>query len=198
MVKFIQTKIVLGTGDTPSFVSKEFFEAMHFVTSEFQFDFSLRPTTIEYRIPAFMVVEREEIYPHYSIQVSDSIEIPMCFKKQILCADTYLHKTAKSNFDRFRVLTEKCDDAYYLLVPHAQYFDTCIYKDWTIRHVVFDSIHWEIHFKQVYVDPHDTKYTVWFYSHPKYRVEMIARYDFREEHKRLKASVMSMLPRSFR
>lgn len=198
MVNFIQTRIVLGTRDCPKFVSREFYEAMNFVTTEFQYDFSLRPTTIEYKIPPYMVVERGEMFPQYSICVSDSVEIPMCSKRRTIACDTYMHKTSKSNFDRFRVYTEQIDDAYYLLVPHAQYFDTYIYKEWTIRHLEIDGILWDVHFKQVFVDPHDTQYTIWFFSHPKYQIELIARHDFRSEPQKMKAAVMMMLPRSFR
>lgn len=194
----VRTRIVLGTRETPSFVSREFYEAMHFTTSAFQYDFSLYPVTIEYKIPPYMVVERHEIFPQYSIQVADSVEIPMCSKRKTLVCDSYFHKSAKSNFDRFRVFTEEYDNNYYLLVPNAQYYDTNIYKDWTVRHMIYDGILWDIHFKQVYVDPHNTKATIWFFSHPKFQIEMIAEHDYRNDPLRLKAAVMSMLPRSFR
>lgn len=194
----LRTRIVLGTRETPGYVSREFFEAMHFVIAEYQYDFTLHPTTIEYKIPHFMVVERDEIFSQYSVSVCDSVSVPMCSKRKTLVADTYMHKSPKSNFDRFRVYTEQYSDNYYLLVPHAQYFDTCIHKDWTTRHVIYDSLNWDIHFQQVYVDPHDTRSTIWFFSHPKYQIEMICYHDFRDQPSRLKEAIMSMLPRSFR
>lgn len=195
----LRTRVLLGSRASHKFVSKEFYDAMHFITAQYQHDFTLRPTTIEYKVPAHMVVERQEVYPHYAIQVCDSVEIPLCHKSKILEADTYMHRQPKLNFDRFRVITELYSDDYYLLVPHAQYYDTCIYKDWTVRHLIYDDVVWHIHFKQVFVDPHDTRQTIWFFSEPKYQIELIAYTDFRgEDVSKLKKAIMQFLPRSFR
>jgi hypothetical protein len=194
----LRTRVVLGSRETHKFVSKEFYDAMHMVAAAYQMDFTLRPTTIEYKIPPQMVVEREEVYPFYGIQVCDSVDIPICHKYKILEADTYLRRQPKLNFDRFRIMTELFSNDYYLLVPHAQYYDTCIIKDWTIRHINYDDVMWEIHFKQVYVDPHDSRHTIWFFSQPKYQIELISYHDYRQDVASLKKAILHMLPRSFR
>jgi hypothetical protein len=194
----IRTRVVLGGRDTPRFVSKEFYDAMHFVTAQYQVDFTLKPNTVEYKIPAHMVVERWEPFPSYSIQLNDCIGVPMCHKRRTLDAHTYVHREPKLNFDRFRVITEEYSNAYFLLTPNASYFDTAIYKDWEVRHVIYNDVIWDIHFKQVFVDPHNTRSTIWFYSHPKYQIEMIAYQDYRANDPELKQAIMSMLPSSFR
>lgn len=194
----IRTRIVLGSRATPKFVTKEFYEAMHLITSTFQYDFTLRPTTIEYKIPNHMVVERWETYPHYSIQVCDSVNIPMCHKHRVLHMETYKHREPKLNFDRFRVYTEAYSNDYYLLTPTAQYYDTAIYQEWEVRHLVYDNILWDVHFRQVYVDPHNTKHTIWFFSQPKYQIELISNHDYRTKPAELKKAVIAIIPRSFR
>lgn len=194
----LRTRVMLGSRTSHKFVSKEFFDSMNTVVAAYQHDFTLRPTTIEYRVPPHMVVERHEVYPQYGIQICDSVEVPMCHKYKILQSDTYHHKQPKLNFDRFRIITELYSDDYYLLVPHAQYYDTAIYKDWMVRHLIYDHVLWHVHFRQVYVDPHDTRQTIWFFSHPKYQIELIAYHDYRQDQDTLKKAIMQMLPRTFR
>lgn len=197
MVK-TQTRIVLGTRATPKFVTKEFYDAMHIITSTFQYDFTIRPVTIKYKIPSHMVVERSEIYPEYYIEVCDSIRVPLCRKRKILEYNTYKYKQPKLNFDRFRIYTEEIVEDYYLLVPNAQYYDTAIYKEWEVRHLLYNNVLWDIHFKQVFVDPHDTRHNIWFFSQPKYQIELIAEQDFRENELELKNAIMNIIPRAFR
>jgi hypothetical protein len=194
----IQTRVILGTSETPSFVSKEFYDVMHLNASVYQYDYTLRPDSIEYKIPAHMVVERFQARDRYSIFVTDTVDVPFCMRKTCLDVWTFVHKTPKYNFDRFRVYTEDVDHHYFLLTPNARYYDTVIYKNTETRHLIHNNILWDVTFREVYVDPHDTRQTLWFFSHPKYQVELSAEHDFRKEETDLKIAIMAILPNTFR
>lgn len=201
MVRRDRTRIVLGTRETPSFVSREFYEAMEAYTSIYQYDIRLRPNTVRYRIPAHMVVERiwNPKAEFYEIDVDDSLWVPTCHRRTILDRKTYVSREPKSHLDRFQIYTEEHSQTYYLLTPNAKYYDTSIYIDWSTRFLLYNNIVWRVDMKQVHCDPHNTAHTSWFFSHPKYSVELTTNINFNSGlHGNLLEALNNMLPRAFR
>lgn len=195
----IRTRIILGTRETPKFVSKEFFEQMELFTSMYQYDFRLRPTTIRYAIPGHMVVERHwNECKNYEIDIDDGLWVPTCHRRNQLEAKTYKTKEPKRDFDRFQVITEEYSSAYYLLTPNAQFYDTAVFMDWATKYMLYDGVLWRVEMRKVHVDPHNTNHSVWFFCRPKYQIELCAMKDFREEKTRLLQSINALLPRPHR
>lgn len=195
----IRTRIILGSRQTPRFVPKDFFDAMQAVSTLYQFESTMSPTTIRYHVPRHMVVERKhQNIDHYFIDLDDAKGVPSCSKIQYLQTHTFKRRIPGHVFDRFRCITEEYHDDYYLLTPNATYYNIEIFQEWSCSHVLYHDVVWSIHFRQVFVDPHDTSHTIWFHGIPKYQIEIIANKDFRQDQKGLKNAVLSILPRAFR
>jgi hypothetical protein len=195
----IKTRILLGSRDSPRFVSKEFYECMNSVVAAFAIRCILHPTTIIYNIPRHMVVERSfSQIDKYDIHLDDTTGIPRCRRTRELGYSSYKRKTPCPAFDRFHWLTEETYSNYFLLTPDAMFFNTSIYTDWNSYHVIYHDVVWKVHFRKVYVDPYDTSETIWFHGQPRYQVELECFEDFRHREQELKRAVLSILPRAFR
>lgn len=201
MVKRTRTRIVMGTRETPNFVSRSFYQDMETFCSIYQYDFRLRPNTVRYFIPKHMVVERIwDECDFYYIDIDDSLWIPTCHRRKTLDKITFDLPEPKNGFDRFQCYTEEYSCSYYLLTPQAKFYDTAIFVDWSTRFLLYNDIVWRVDLKQIHVDPHNAAHTVWFFSHPKYSVEVTALKDFRgpNQEKTLQDIVKTMIPRSYR
>jgi hypothetical protein len=192
----------LGIRETPTFVDEDFYNLMKEVTTMNQLDFRMLPTTINYRIPNHMVVERPEItaaMDRYEIHLDDTFHIPRCRRYQSLQRLVFKRKyNSASKFDQFRCITEEYCNQYFLVTPNAMYYNVEIYTDWTCSYVLYDNMVWTIHFRKVFVDPHDARHTVWFHGTPKYQIEIISNQDFREREIELRETIRAILPRAFR
>lgn len=195
----ICTRVVLGTRETPRFVSKSFFDAVQFTTCVNQFDCTLHPETIRYYIPYSSVVER--IYhpcEEYTIQIDDAHRSPRCRRRNVLSSNVYKLKQASRVFDRMHITTEDIISSYFLLLPDAKFYHTEIWKEWNTSHVLYDGVVWDIHFRTVYVDPHTSKESVWFVNRPRYQIEISVNMDLRHDPRTLKKSILAILPRAFK
>lgn len=196
----MQTRIVLGTSETPSFVSKEFFDAFYGYAQNMAYETYMRPTTIQYQIPRAMVVDRDVTSQpgSYEIELDDQFLIPFCCRRHLLDNKVMKRRRRARSFDRLRIFTELVRREYFLLVPDAQFYNTTIFHEWCVCSVLYEGIVWKFHFRRVYVDPHNTAYTIWFFSHPKYQVEIVTEQDFRDRETDLKRSLYTLFPRAFR
>lgn len=77
------------------------------------------------------------------------------------------------------------------------YYDVEIYKHWIVRYLQFDNITWEIHFREVYVDPYDTSHTIWFFGTPRYQIILCTEQDFRGRENDLKRAILRLIPSAF-
>jgi hypothetical protein len=195
----VKTRIVLGCRDTPRFVSKEFFDAMQLTTRTFQTDVIIRPDTIRYYIPEHFIAKTwQGNWGSFSIDLDDANLTPLCRKRTILSSHKYKHKIPRAAFDRFIVTTEQQSYKHFLLLPNARYIHTVIYKDWNTSILLYGGFFWEVHFRKVYTDPHDTSHNIWFFSQPKYHIEICTWQDFRGREADLKKAIIAILPRAFR
>lgn len=194
------TRVVLGTRETPSFVSKDFYNLMQTLVASYATDTFLHPTTIRYYVPAHFVVERWWYnFDRYEIDLDDAHLVPRCRRRKVLNRLVYKHHVPMHAFDRMLVTTERCvNDDYYLLVPNASYYHTTIFKDWNESHVYYNGFLWNIHFRNVFVDPHETSSSTWFFSTPRYQIELTTAQDFSENNNQLKDALLQILPRAFR
>lgn len=199
MVRRIRTRVVLGTRETPKFVSKEFYDMMELFTSIYQYDFRLRPTTIRYAIPGHMVVERSwNECKNYEIDIDDALWVPICHRRHQLESKVYKTTEPKRDYDRFQVITEEYSSAYYLLTPNAQFYDTAIFTDWSTKYILHNNIMWRVEMRKVNVDPHNTNHSIWFFCKPRYQVELCCMHDFREKKDELLSAIRAFLPRNYR
>lgn len=199
MVKRIRTRVVLGTRETPKFVSKQFYDTMELFTSVYQYDFRLRPTTIRYAIPTHMVVERSwNECKNYEIDIDDSIWVPICHRRNQVDSKIYKFAEPKHDLDRFQIITEEYSSSYYLLTPNAQFYDTAIFTDWSTKYILHDNIMWRVEMRKVHVDPHNTNHSIWFFCKPRYQVELCCMHDFREKTDQLTQAIQTFLPRNYR
>lgn len=195
----VRTRIVLGSRETPRFVPKDFFDALQGLTHLYQYEQRLYPTTIAYKIPTHMVVERRHSnMDQYEIHLNDSLGVPECHRYKNINRQVFKRRRPGPSFDRFRWITEEHYRSYFLLVPNAMYYNAEVYTEWSCSWVVYNNITWYIHFRKVFVDPHDASSTVWFHGSPKYSVELITLQDFRGREEDLKRAVLAILPRAFR
>ena len=193
------TSIVLGTRDTPGFVSYEFFDAVKFLAAINAVDVTFSPNKIRYYVPPYSVIERSQHpYQEYIIDLDDAHLIPTCTRRNKIGREVWKHKTPNSVFDRMTICTYEWQPHYFLLLPKATYYHTCIFTDQSTSHIVFSGIEFQIRFSRVYVDPHDTAHSVWFSGTPKYRIEITCNQDFRQNMTFLRRAIASMLPRAFK
>lgn len=197
----IETRFVLGNSTTPSFVTKEFYESFHEYARTMAYETSMRPSTIKYHIPRHMVVEREGVPApgqYYEMDLDDQFLVPRCIRRTCLENQLMKRRRRGGSFDRLRIFTEILRTEYFLLVPDAQYYNTTLFRDWSVCCLLFEGSIWKFHFRQVFVDPHNTSSTIWFYSHPKYQIEIVTQQDFRGREREMKRSLYALFPRAFR
>lgn len=195
----VVTSILLGTRETPRFVSKEFYDAVQFTTVVNQFDCTMHPDTIRYFVPLHCVVERSEVpFEEYIVELNDADSIPRCRRRSTLQKDVYKLKQPSNTFDRMEVLTQNTSGMYFLLLPNAAYYHTEIWTDWNTSHVMYNGVVWDIHFRKVFVDPHSCREAVWFTNRPRFQIQLETRQDFRHHSAELKKAVLAILPRAFK
>ena len=194
----VRTIITLGSQTTPSFVSKEFYDMMDRVTETFQFDYIMKPTTIRYGIGKSNVVERiADEYQYYTMDLDDVHLIPRCERSSKLKKTIYKKRTPNNNFDRVSVVTENMCPDYFLLIPGSMYHEVLIYKHWIVRYLTYDGHVWEIHFRQVFVDPYDTSATIWFLGHAKFQIVIITNQIFDNREQDFKKALFQIIPEAF-
>lgn len=196
----IRTRIILGSSESPSFVSKEFYDAFYAYAQTMSFETYMRPTTIQYQIPRHMVVEREQPTAHafYDIELDDQFLIPRCRRRKFLENKILKRRRRGHSFDRARIITEIVRNEYFLLVPDAHFYNTTLYHEWNVCALLFEGFVWKFNFRRVFVDPHNNSHTIWFFSHPKYQIEITTEQDFRDQEPLLKRSLYRLFPRAFR
>lgn len=203
MVIFTQTRIVLGSRETPRFVDKAFYDAVQQFVSIFQGGDPVEfHDTIQYFVPKHMVVERVNgVFndnDSYEISLDDHRMVPICRRRKKYHKIIFKLKHPRSCFDRMQVVTERVNTAYFLLLPNSAYYNTEIWTNWKQSYVWYNNHQWYINFRQVYVDPHETSETVWFFSKPKYQIEITTNQDFSEREADLKQALLAIIPRAFR
>lgn len=196
----IRTRVTLGTNETPQFVRKDFFESVKAMTQLYTaYQKNEMPSTIRYFVPGhFVIGSPSEIYNVFTVDLDDERLVPRCHKTRILSRIKFKHRRPQHAFDRFTTVTENATDRYFLLLPNARYHHTIVYRDWVYFVLLLDGHVWEIHFRHVYTDPHDLNHNLWFFSKPKYQIEMKTDQDFRNRDTDLKKAILLMIPRAFR
>lgn len=195
----VTTSVVLGTRETPGFVSYEFYNAVKFLCAINAADVTFDPNTIRYYVPSYSVIERHgPLYEEYIVELDDAHLKPTCLRRNRLDREIWKHKTPNATFDRMSISTFEWDSHYFLLLPNASYYNTCIYTDQSTSHLVYAGYDFKVHFSRVFVDPHDTKHSIWFLGTPKYRVEITSNHDFRQNKLFLRRAITSILPRAFK
>jgi hypothetical protein len=203
MVIELQTRVLLGSRETPRFVSREFFDAMKHVTAQFQTgDPIYHHDTIHYFVPKHMVVERSVgdncDNDLYEVSLDDHHLVPRCRRRKRFQKLIFKLKHPRSCFDRMQVSTERVNSCYFLLLPNAAYYNTEIFTNWQQYHLWYNYERWNVHFRQVNVDPHETSETIWFFSQPKFQIEITTNQDFRGRDDDLKKALLAIIPRAFR
>lgn len=196
----ITTSVVLGTRETPGYVSYEVFDAIKFMCAINSVDVTFKPNTIRYFVPFHSVVERGfPPFQEYMIDVDDAYLVPGCTRRNRLHCEVWKHKTPNPLFDRLTINTYETESPYFLVLPNATYYHTAIYTDQSTSHLVYSGMDFKVNFSLVYVDPHDTDHTIWFSGKPKYRVEITSNQDFRGNRRALlRRAITTMLPRAFK
>jgi len=197
---WIGTRIVLGSRETPSYVSKEFHDCLKMMTGLFRVGRTTTADHIIYHVPQhFIASKSREEFDYYSICLDDSNSIPECVQRTILSKQRYTQKLAASRpgFDKMTVYTERSSDEYFLLLPNARFDHTEIHKQEETHVLEIDGNYWYVNFLQAFVDPHDTASTIWFFSQPRYQVEITTSQDFRQRPDDLKDSLRMLIPRIF-
>ena len=192
----METRILLGCRETPSFVTQEFYAAMMALSSVQSFDAMNHTDVITYHIPRAFVARKEDM--DYTIRLDDVDRVPYCRVVKTLQKWRYRYKRARRGFDRYTVFHEYADDEYFALLPHARYDDVWIYRNQQSFMLLHHDIQWLIIYREVFVDPHTTDQSIWFASTPKYQIEIRCRRDFREEQTRLQLLLQTFIPSSFR
>lgn len=190
----IQTRCVFGTRESPRFVSKEFYEATKRRIELFQFDFTLMPSTIRYYLPPAFVIGNNTDFDSFEIEVDDQCLTPHCLRRAFLERKVYTFQQPNHRLDKISTVTEHVRDDYFLCLPNAVYFNSNVFTDWMVSHLLMDGETWDVHFRQVFVDPHDTRETIWFHSSPRYQIEVRTFQDFRNRETQLKDSLSLLLP----
>lgn len=191
----IQTRIILGTRESPRFVLSSFYHEFKRRMELYQFDYTLMPATIRYYVSPQFVIERTfQSINSYEIEIDDECLVPHCLRRQYVNANTFMLPQPNRSMDRVTVITENVDDGYFLCLPSAVYFNSNIFRDWFISHLLLDGETWDVHFRHVYVDPHDTRETVWFSTTPRYQIELRTFQDFRERRHDLQECLSAILP----
>ena len=157
------------------------------------------PDTIRYYVSGhFVVGSQNERHNIWSVDIDDTHQVPRCGRSFILSRLKYSHRRPQRDFDLLSIVTEHYDGQYFLMLPNARYHHTTIYKEWSYFMLMLDEQIWEIHFRKVYVDPHDLNHNLWYFSKPKYQVEFRTDQDFRNKETELKKAILMMIPRAFR
>lgn len=197
----IRTRVILGSTETPKYVSKDFFDAMQLFCVTYQFDVILHPTTVCYSVAPHHVVERLTDWENtedYEIELDDCKLIPTCLRRKPISTSIYKRKNYMRGFDRMTIYTENYSKFYYLLTPDAGYYNAEVYTEWNESRLTVDGITWKVHFKQVYVDPHNTSHTIWFVGKPKYKIELECNHDFTGREHALRRALYMLTPRDYR
>jgi hypothetical protein len=196
----IRTRVTLGTRETPQFVREDFYESVKTMTAMYSHNEPVvMPDTIRYYVPRHFIIGAEDMaYNSYMIDVDDEQMIPRCKVTRILSRLKFKHKRPQEAFDRFTTITENFAKRYFLVLPNARYHHTIVYRNWVYFVLLLDGHIWEIHFRQVHTDPHDLNHNLWFFSKPKYQIEMQTNQDFRNKDAELKRAILLMIPRAFR
>lgn len=199
MVISTYTRVRLGCKEFPKFVSKKFYDLMLEKVSLYQLDHHLHPNTIKYYVPAHQVVERKSRFlnaTRYEIHLDDAKKKPRCYRYKEIFKEIY-QLLPKKETKLLTVTVEEFCDEYYLLVPNAGYYNTQIYCSWDEKYIIYDNVIWSVHFREVYVDPHDASQSIWFTGTPKYQIELCTEADLTSDTDYLKRAIMAILPRSY-
>jgi hypothetical protein len=183
----IRTRVLLGCKEFPKFVSKQFYELM-----------IGKIALYKYFIPSHLVVERKTRYLtdcRYEVHLDDAKKKPRCHRFRELFREIY-QLLPKKDTKMLTVVVEDYCDEYYLLVPGAGYYNTQIYCNWDEKYILYENNVWSIHFREVYVDPHDSSQSIFFTGTPKYQIELCTEMDTRNDLDYLKRAIMAILPRS--
>jgi hypothetical protein len=195
----VTTTVTLGCRETPRFVPREFYDCVQLTSVVNQFDCSLHPDTIRYFIPSHQVIERMfEPCQEYCIEVDDSRLVPRCLRRNVIKKEIMTLKTPSRVFDRLDVSYEFRVSSYFLLLPNASYYHTEIWREWNTSHIMYNGVIWNVHFRHVYTDPHNTTHCLWFSGKPKYQVQITVGMDFRNNRKGLQTALLAILPRAFK
>lgn len=195
----IVTTVQLGTRETPNYVSYEFWDAMKMVCAINSFDVTFKPNTIRYYIPAHQVIERSmPECQEYFIDLTDADLQPLCTRRNCLSKEIWKHKRPNSVFDRIKVSTHDTFDHYFLILPNTGFYHTEVFTEMSTSHILYSGINFYVHFRRVFVDPHNTQHSIWFYGTPKYQIEIECRQDLRQNRQLLRRAITSILPRAFK
>ena len=195
----IRTRVTIGSRETPQFVRPAFYDAVKDMIRLYATEEHSCSNTIRYYVSGhFVVGSHAETHNIWTVDVDDDHQVPRCGRYTTLSRMKYSHRRPQWDFDMLSIVTENYYGGYFLVLPNARYCHTIIYKDWSYFLLMLDDQIWEIHFRQVFVDPHDLNHNVWYFSKPKYQVEFRTDQDFRNREKELKKAILMMIPRAFR
>jgi len=196
----VETRIILGSRETPQFVTDEFFNAMKDYVKLYSVPelTSMLPDTVRYYVPEHFVINPRQGFRNFQVDVDDNYQTPACEQSVILSRLRFKHRVPKREFDRMTVVTELRIREYYLLLPNARYHHTTIFKNWERYWLLFNDQYYAFNFRQVYTDPHDLNHNIWYFSKPKYQIEITTNQDFRGKDVELKRALIRMMPRAFR
>lgn len=196
----ISTKVVLGTRETPHFVTEAFYNAMKLVCATNAFDLMFQPQTIRYFVPLHGVIERSFSVPfqEYIVDLNDASPTPACTRRNVLTKMVYKMKMPSRAFDRMEILTEETENQYFLMLPNAAYYHTEIWTDQCVYYILYENHTFCVNFRRVFVDPHSNLTHVWFNGKPQFQIEISCQEDFRDNHRYLKRALLAILPRAFK
>ena len=192
----IETRVILGRRETPSFVSKEFYDAMLSLSEAQSLDEMHHVDTITYHIPSAFVASPEPCL--HTIRIDGQTRMPFCRRATVLHKLRFRYKRPRMGFDRFTVTTEDSSNAYFSLLPHARYDNVQVFTHQRSFRFLFHDREWLVLYRHVFLDPHDYSQTLWLCHQPKYQVELRCLEDLREHHMELRAAVSCFIPSSFR
>lgn len=194
----VETRVILGCRETPQFVKEEFFHVIEDFVKLYSQQHSPLPRTVRYYIPDHFVINPRKGFKNFHIDVDDENHIPICEQFTVLSRLRFKHRIPRHEFDRMTVVTEERTRKYFMLLPNSRFHHTTIYNERKCYWLLYDGIWWTFHFRQVYTDPHDLNHNIWYFSKPKYQIEINTQQDFRGRDGELKKALFRMMPRAFR
>lgn len=195
----LRTSIILGTRETPNFISKEMYDCIKCCAAINSFDVTFDPNTIRYYVPYHNVIERAfPAFQEYMIDINDAEAKPRCVRRNLLEKTVFKLKQPSNTFDRIEIQTEEIESQYFLLLPNATYYHTVIWTDQSTSHIVYDGHIFRIHFRRVFLDPHSNSTGLWFTGKPRFQVVVESNHDFRRRPNYLKKAMIAILPRAFK
>lgn len=199
-----RTRVVLGSGTHPGFVSQQFRGIVENLASLMS--------------PSVMIREKPKvIYEIPSHQVNFMAEMKSHCKYYVACGDSYLeycevieplsksvHQQERSKnsgeFDRISIYREHVTPEFFILMQNAKYSNVTIYKNRNVVYLLAWGISWRLESRDVYLNPRSSEadpYSLWFCGSPKHEIVLSTYDDLPRGDKDVTAVLSMILPREY-